>query len=214
MNNKKKIWQRIAGKGYYIALILCIAAIGITGYLYYRNATDTDDPQLAAPNGDSQQVIATQPGSSNSGTEAPTGTQPQKLKTGLPVSGETVMGFSMETLCYNATTRDWRVHNGMDIAADAGTPVCAAADGVVYTAYTDDTMGTTVVIRHDGGYVTTYASLDADLAVAPGDQVKLGQTNGHVGTSALLESAIGDHVHFGVSLNDTPMDPEEFLGLD
>ena len=211
MNNKKKIWQHIAGKGYYIALILCIAAIGITGYLYYRNATDTENPQLAGPDGDGHQVIATQPGGAPSGTEAPTATQPKKLKTGLPVSGETVMGYSMEALCYNATTRDWRVHNGMDITAEAGTPVCAAADGVVYTTYTDETMGTTVVIRHDGGYVTTYASLDAKTEVAPGDKVTLGQTIGYVGNTALLESAIGDHVHFCVSLDDVLMDPEEFL---
>lgn len=212
MNNKKKIWQRIAGKGYYIALILCVAAIGITGYLYYRNATSNDDTQLAAPDGDSQQVIATQPGGSATGTQPSTGSQ--KIKTGLPVSGETVMSFSMDTLCYNATTRDWRVHNGMDITAEAGTPVCAAAEGVVYTTYTDDTMGTTVVIRHDGGYVTMYSSLDDKLAVAPGDEVTLGQTIGHVGATALLESAIGDHVHFCVSLNDELIDPETFLGLN
>lgn len=212
MNNKKKIWQRIAGKGYYIALVLCIAAIGITGYLYYRNATNNDDPQLAAPDGDSQQVIATQPGGSTTGTQPTTGSQ--KIKTGLPVSGETVMGFSMDTLCYNATTRDWRVHNGMDITAEAGTPVCAAAEGVVYTTYTDDTMGTTVVIRHDSGYVTTYASLDDELAVSPGDEVTLGQTIGYVGDTALLESGIGDHVHFCVSLNDDLVDPEDFLGLN
>ena len=212
MNNKKKIWQRIAGKGYYIALVLCIAAIGITGYLYYRNATSNENPQMAAPAGDSQQVINTQPGGSVDATQPTTGTQ--KLKTGLPVSGETVMGFSMDTLCYNATTRDWRVHNGMDITAEAGTPVCAAAAGVVYTTYTDDTMGTTVVIRHDGGYVTTYASLDDKVSVAPGDQVTLGQTIGYVGDTALLESAIGDHVHFCVSCNDDLVDPEDFLELN
>ena len=210
MNNKKKIWQRIAGKGYYIALILCVAAIGITGYLYYRNADD----QTPAPGGDSQQVIATQPGGATSGTEAPSVTKPATLKTGLPVSGKTVTGHSVDALCYNPTTRDWRVHNGVDITAEAGTPVCAAAAGEVYTTFTDETMGTTVVLRHEGGYVTTYSSLDPDLKVSAGDKVELGQALGCVGTSALLESAIGDHVHFCVALEDVPMDPEEFLGLN
>lgn len=212
MNNKKNFWQRISGKGYYIALILCAAAIGITGYLYYRNAISEGDDRLAATDGNSQQVVATQPGTVPSGTQSPT--QPKKsLKTSLPVSGETALGYSMDALCYNATTRDWRVHNGMDITAQAGTPVCAAAEGVVYTTYTDEIMGTTVVIRHEGGYVTTYSSLDSKLSVSAGDQVALGQVIGTVGNTALLESAIGDHVHFCVALEDSPMDPEDFLSL-
>ena len=120
----------------------------------------------------------------------------------------------MDCLSYNPTTRDWRVHDGMDIAAEAGTAVCAAADGTVYTTYTDDTMGTTVVIRHDGGYVTVYSSLDSALSVAAGDTVTLGQTIGTVGNTALLESAIGDHLHFSVSCNDKSVDPAQFLGLE
>ena len=60
----------------------------------------------------------------------------------------------MDCLSYNETTRDWRVHNGVDIAAEEGTPVMAAADGQVYTVYEDETMGTTVVIRHEDGYTT------------------------------------------------------------
>ena len=74
-------------------------------------------------------------------------------------------------------------------------------------------MGTTVVIRHDGGYVTMYSSLDAEVTVSAGDEVKLGQTIGYVGSSALLESAIGDHVHFCVTLNDKSMDPAEFFAM-
>ena len=119
----------------------------------------------------------------------------------------------MDCLTYNPTTRDWRVHNGVDIAAEAGTPVCAAAAGVVYTTYEDDGLGTTVVIRHEGGYVTMYSSLDADLAVSAGDDVELGQQIGYVGNSALLETAMGDHVHFCVTLNDQSMDPMEFFSL-
>jgi murein DD-endopeptidase MepM/ murein hydrolase activator NlpD len=101
----------------------------------------------------------------------------------------------------------------VDIAAKAGTPVCAAADGVVYTTYEDEAMGTTVVIRHEGGYVTMYSSLDAEVLVSAGDPVKLGQTVGYVGNSALLESAIGDHVHFCVTQDDESLDPAEFFAM-
>ena len=90
---------------------------------------------------------------------------------------------------------------------------CKIAAGIIPSTkvYEDETMGTTVVVRHDGGYVTCYASLDKEVAVAAGDPVKLGQKLGCVGTTALLESAIGEHVHFSVTCNEKPVDPAEFL---
>ena len=101
---------------------------------------------------------------------------------------------------------------GIDIAAEAGTEVCAAADGTVYTVYEDDQMGMTVVIRHENGYTTRYSSLDAGVAVSAGQNVTMGQTIGAVGTSALMENALGHHVHFAVSRNDESVDPMDFLG--
>ena len=106
------------------------------------------------------------------------------------------------------------VHDGVDIAAEAGTPVCAAADGTVYTVCEDETMGMTVVIRHSGGYTTEYASLGENVSVKPGDTVKAGQTIGCVGSTALLESGVGDHVHFSVTCNGDPMDPADFFSLN
>ena len=215
MRNKKTSFS-FKGKGYYIALILCAVAIGISGYLYYQNtqepAISLQDPgNQPGSNGDAQ-VIATAPGlDPTNPSQNPTEEVKKPGKITRPVSGETVMDYAMEVLSYNPTTRDWRVHNGIDIAADAGTEVVAAADGIVYTVYEDETMGTTVVIRHDGGYVTKYASLAADVAVAPGGAVKAGDVIGAVGCTALLETAIGDHLHFSVTCNGEAVDPEEFL---
>ena len=100
------------------------------------------------------------------------------------------------------------------VLAAAGSAVCAAADGEVYTVYEDDTMGMTVVIRHDNGYVTVYASLDENLLVNTGDEVTLGQAIGTVANTALLESAIGDHLHFAVTCNDEPVDPADFFAMN
>ena len=219
-NNKGGIY----GKGYYIALILCATAIGISGYMYYRNANKTENQVQAAVSEDvavqqevDAPVIVIQPAQEDAVeaiATAPAAAQPATaLKTAMPVAGQTVAGYAMDCLRYNATTRDWRVHNGVDIAAEAGTEVCAAADGTVYTTFEDDSMGMTVVIRHNGGYTACYSSLGPELKVSAGDSVKLGQAIGCVGSTALTESAMGDHVHFSVTYRDEAMDPADFLSV-
>ena len=218
----KRKTNGISAKGYYIALILCAVAIGVSGYLYYRHTNKqniSDQPSAPADITQEQDVAAVatdptpttgKPTDSAQSVEKPK----KKLKTTSPVSGETICGYAMDCLSYNQTTRDWRVHDGVDIAAEAGVPVCAAAAGEVYTVYEDDTMGMTVVIRHQDGYVTQYASLADNVPVKAGDKVTCGQTVGYVGSTALLESAIGDHVHFSVSCNNETVDPAAFLAQE
>jgi len=227
MSENKHTGGSRSARGYYIALILCAAAIGITSYVYHQN-TDTPEEVLLQeseiiPVGtmsalEDIPVIATQPQQepstqvpSTEGTTQPTVKPKRKVQS--PVSGQEIYGYSMETLSYNETTRDWRVHNGVDLAAEEGTPVCAACDGTVCTIYADDAMGHTVVIRHEGGYTTHYSSLGEDLAVSVGDMVTAGQTIGYAGSTALVETTLGSHVHFSVTHQDQPMDPAEFLAL-
>ena len=206
------------GRGYYIAL-LCAAAVGLCGFLYYRSASG--EPAAirspgaslsAAVPGEEAQAVGGDPQILvPEGTTPVSATEPAVLRTASPVEGQTVAMYSVDALSYNQTTRDWRTHDGVDIAAEAGTKVCAAADGEVYTVYEDDSMGMTVVSRHTGGYVTKYASLAKEVSVAPGDQVRLGQQIGTVGTSALLENAVGEDVHFSVTCNDQAVDRAQFL---
>ena len=222
MSNNKQTGRGFGSKGYYIALILCATAIGISGYLYYRNVNDvtstqvdTTTPSILAGVTDREDVpaIATQPSGSDTTLPSSENTTPKVFKTVAPVEGETVAEYAMDCLSYNRTTRDWRVHNGVDIAAAEGTPVMAAADGTVYTVYDDETMGTTVVIRHEDGYTTKYSCLAQEVMVAAGDTVTMGQQIGCVGTTALLESALDPHVHFSVTCDNEVVDPAEFLEL-
>ena len=213
--SKKKYSGSVNGKGYYIALALCATAIGIAGLLYYRNAENPnvsmEDSAATIAGSNHQAVVATGP--NGEPITQPATTPKVTIKTVSPLEGQTVAVYAMDSLTYNQTTRDWRVHNGVDIAAEEGAEVCAAADGVVYTTYKDDHFGMTVLIRHDGGYTTQYSSLAEDLQVSAGDSVKLGQAIGCVGSTALIETAIGPHVHFSVTYRDEQMDPAEFLSL-
>ena len=203
--------SRSGGRGYYIGLLLCAAAIGITGLVYNAGreepAVQTANAPVAITGEAKLPTRGTTPPESTAATEPTAG----KLKTCSPVQGEVMTPYAMEVLSYNQTTRDWRTHNGIDLAAPAGTAVAAAADGEVYTVYEDDTMGTTVVIRHEGGYTTRYCSLAAEVAVSAGQSVTMGQAIGTVGSTALMENALGDHVHFSVTKDDEPVDPMTFL---
>ena len=227
MSDNKQTGRSFNGKGYYIALILCAAAIGISGYLYYQNTQQEEPPLLqnetqeelllGTMGTEALEAIATQPpvtqGTTPSIEPSTAGAERKPLKTAAPVDGETITGHSVEALSYNETTRDWRVHNGVDIAAQEGTQVLAAADGEVTRVWEDDTLGYTVEIRHEGGYTTRYSSLAEAISVQVGDTVKLGQAIGCVGDTALVETVLGPHVHFSVTCQDAPMNPAEFLML-
>ena len=207
MSNKNNSGRIFAGRGYYIALILCAAAIGITGYLYSRNLNQTEQ---------TMQMVGSEPASTaGDPTLTPTegATEKPTIRTAAPVAGQTVAEFAVDCLSYNETTRDGRTHSGLDIAAEEGAQVCAAAAGTVYSVYDDESLGCTVVILHDGGYTTQYASLAEDVSVSPGDAVALGQPIGTVGNTALLESGLEPHVHFAVTCNGNAVDPREFLML-
>ena len=216
MSDNKHSQRGIFGKGYYIALILCAAVIGITSYVVSRNNTQApaqEALEASASLSEDVPVLATTPRAPTADRGENQTSQPKVLTTASPVAGQEVFGYAMEALSYNQTTRDWRTHNGVDIAADEGTEVMAAADGQVYTTYEDETLGYTVVIRHEGGYTTHYSSLSQDLQVQAGDTVKLGDVIGTVGSTALVETTLGPHVHFSVTHQDVPMDPAEFLAL-
>ena len=213
-------------KSYVLGLVLCAAAVWITGYVFYRSTNQVQEASLQETYEDvlvgtigteDVPVIATQPQSTESAPAAtetgPAPTEKRVLKTMSPVEGAPIFGYSMEALSYNQTTRDWRVHNGIDLAAEEGAKVMAAADGEVYTVYEDDTLGHTVVIRHNDGYTTCYSSLSDQVSVKPGDKVTMGETIGYAADSAIVESTLGSHVHFSVTHYDEPMNPEEFLAL-
>ena len=234
----KKPWtERVGdffvGKGFYIVLFLCVAAIGISGY--YLVTTLGGGDQDAAVNGPAQVVVTPAPTPSVAATPpvvssapkptpatTPTSTpapatptpavtpKPATAVFTWPVKGEVLREFSLEVLAYDETMRDWRTHSGIDIAASVGTQVMAASDGTVEKVYQDDLMGTTVVIDHGNGLKSSYFNLAPTPTVEEGDTVSTGSIIGAVGTTAIAESYPA-HLHFEMTLNGLAADPARYL---
>ena len=128
-----------------------------------------------------------------------------------PLSGSTQKAYSMDALVYSETMADWRVHDGIDIAAVSGEQVLAAKAGTVSAVYNDDFYGSTVEITHDNGWRTVYSNLTGTALVTAGQTVSAGTVIGAVGNTALAECADAPHLHFEVWHGDQLADPATFL---
>ncbi len=116
-----------------------------------------------------------------------------------PVSGPVTSGYGW---------RWGRMHEGIDISVPSGTPVSAAASGLVIYAGWMGGYGNLVVVDHGGGLATAYAH-NTSVAVGSGTSVSQGQTIAYAGSTG---NSTGPHVHFEVRVNGSPADPLGYLG--
>ena len=103
--------------------------------------------------------------------------------------------------------RNGAMHDGVDIAAPAGTPVYAADSGVVIFSGTLHGYGNTVIIRHDDGYATVYGHHERNL-VSEGARVSRGQEIGVIGRSGRTTGAT---LHFEVRRDNVAENPLAYL---
>ncbi|MBX5475925.1 MAG: peptidoglycan DD-metalloendopeptidase family protein [Clostridia bacterium] len=121
-------------------------------------------------------------------------------------------GAVTSTFGYRRSPLGWgrEFHEGIDIAAPYGTPIRAAAAGVVVHAGWLTGFGRAVKIDHGNGLVTLYGH-QSRIKVTVGQTVKKGQIIGYVGSSGL---STGPHLHFGVYKRGTPVDPMPYVTSD
>ncbi len=267
----EKTLDFMAGKGFYIILIACVAAIGVSGYmLLWGNSAATPEtpdsyiewlePSIALPvlevtpdtdpvdgipddegvisvikptgidlspappsvkpvspslKPSAQTAASPSPSQATTPKPKPTPTPKPADKTApqffWPVSGEVLVPYAHDELVFSKTMGDWRAHVGVDIAADLGAQVMAAADGIVKDVYQDPKLGSCVVIEHSGGMSTLYSNLQEKAAVQIDHRVSAGDVIGGVGSTAVWEVAEDSHLHFEVFKDGMPVDPNDWL---
>lgn len=223
----------LKSKGFYIALGLCLLAVGVTIYLGV-NATVNDlnqdktldlpdtsaigqvDDDLLEP--DTEEVNNTQndvPQENTASAEEPKPAEEQKpaqpQSFAMPLEGKALNGYSGGELVKSKTLKEWRTHDGIDIQAAAGTPVKAVCDGVVEEIKEDPMWGVCVIISHSNNYQSCYYGLKANVPVKKGASVKVGDMIGHVGNTAEIEIAEESHLHFAMKLDGAWIDPASVI---
>lgn len=213
--NHDKSRSFFGGRGFYIALVLCLAAIGVAGYFVLVQQAKVAEEGKDKPVVRQEEVEDVQRAQMPEADPEPVQKtlEPEELLPQVcsPLDGTTVTVFSMTELMYDETMADWRTHDGVDIRAEEGDAVKTAAAGTVKEVRYDDLMGVTVVISHADGYETQYSSLQQEPPVEQGKTVEAGDIIGLVGSTAAAEGDVGPHLHFSVSKDGRVVDPQEYV---
>jgi murein DD-endopeptidase MepM/ murein hydrolase activator NlpD len=122
----------------------------------------------------------------------------------LPINGWVSSGFGYRRHPYDGS---YRLHAGLDIVAENGTPIRAPADGTVLFSGNKSGYGKVVVIDHGYGILTLFGH-SSKLFVNPGTRVKRGQKIAEVGNTG---KSTGPHVHYEIRKNGTPVNPAAFF---
>ena len=225
---KSKWYNKLSGKGFYIALTLCVAAVGVASYIAVNrtisniNGNDILQNSYSIPesftsqqdrNVDNKQedVPVLSPENSASSAKSKTSkkpkpAEPKKIEFAMPITGDILNHHSNGELVKSKTLGDWRTHDGIDIKAELDTPVKAAADGTVIEIKDDKKWGICVIIDHGQGHEGHYYNLNATVNVETNQKLKIGDVIGSVGKTAENEIAEEPHLHFGMKKDDKWID--------
>lgn len=237
----RRLWRFVGDRSFYFILLLCTALIGVTAWIFSAamdsampRATPSLQTRITAPPEPTERASYTWMPTevppvqvTPAPTEAPLPDEPapeaaaepgqseaaEVLATAFdwPVKGDISMTYSVDALQYDRTMADWRTHGAIDIQADLGQKVLAAGDGTVERIFTDQMYGVTVILYHGAGLRSIYCNLAGQPAVQTGDVVTLGQVIGAVGSTADAENGDVNHLHFAMTMDESRVNPLEFL---
>lgn len=222
---KVRFKNGLHGKGFAAALVLSLAAVGISTYAAYSSTIDTHEEDNTGYEDnvflyETEDVSADQTGIPKDTTTPETETEGDKTESAgilfsnpktMPVTGEVINPYSNGELVKSATLDVWKTHDGADIAAEKGAAVASCMKGKVTEVNNDPLWGICVIIDHGDGVTGHYYGLAETLNVKAGQEVSMGEIIGQVGNTAEIECKLDSHLHFGITKNGAWVDPIAFV---
>lgn len=132
-----------------------------------------------------------------------------------PVANATISkAFNADCLQYNKVLNEWAIHKATDYTVASGESVLACYNGKVESISTNILDGTVITIDHGNNLKTVYKSLDEEVKVQVGEEVKTGQVIGKASASATGETTETSQVHFEVWKDGSLVDPAGYLSTN
>lgn len=231
---KKK--KKKKGAHFYTAVAICILAVGVAGYTTYdsikrfagpdedalvsktqqryqvQTTIEPSDDEISSSSYDYSSVMNSFDSKHNDDVQTQETAATAEAATIIyPTSKDIIKGYSGDTPVFSKTLNDWRVHNGIDLAAEQGSKIKAITNGKVADIFNDELLGTTMVIEHDGGFIAFYSGLGETTLVNTDDTVESGQEIASI-NDIPCEAADGYHLHLSIKKDDKFIDPVEILG--
>lgn len=209
---KKKILTYYLVTG---ACLLVIAAI-VVGVVFAVKSNKVGDV-IDKPNNDTPNITNPDDGNNGGNTNKPNDDNPtvdtsSKYELIVPVKDANVI--KAHVFGYDQTMDWYRLHEGMDFAAAAGTQVFAAVDGRIKEISTSDVLyGATITIEHENGVTTVYKFVEPAEGMKVGDSVNRGEVIATIAAANGVENKDGDHLHFEVYKDGKIADPDDYLEL-
>ncbi len=136
--------------------------------------------------------------------------QPKIIARGIKEKPEYIMPVEEYSLSSSFGPRWGRTHEGIDLAVCTGTPVAAAADGVVVQSGWNGGYGISIYVDHGNGVITRYGHLSQAYAQV-GRAVKQGEV---IGLSGNTGNSTGPHLHFEIRIGDEAVNPASYVNIE
>ena len=213
--SNSKVKKIFSGKGFYIAICLCLVAVMTVGYISYKQTVNDikgKAPSITVPKADASSKWDFANANKNKTSENATDVNAKENQLLImPVNGDIVKAFSYPQPVLSETTKIWQTHNGTDIKGAVGDPIKSISTGTVKSVKDDVLLGTTITIDHGNGLVAKYCNLNTTLSVKEGDTVSAGTVIGSIGETAESEKSLPSHLHLEVKDNGNFIDPVDLL---
>ena len=181
-----------------VVIAVCITAIAV-GTAKKEKPPASSSSSSSSTSRTSQSTSQTTQSTSQTEEKPNTSVVEEKVTFVSPMTaGNVIKEWAADIPVFSVTMEDYRLHLGIDVAASAGSPVYAVADGTVESVEFHPMMGQTVVIVHKDGYRSVYQNMQTAVPseITAGVEVKAGAQIGSVGDTALIEISEEPHLHF------------------